>query len=31
MLKSRIFCAKLDRYIWRSINDKSEAYSDSDQ
>ena len=31
MLKSRVFCAKLDYYIWRSINDKSEASSDSDQ
>jgi len=31
MLKLRIFCAKLDQYIWRSINDKSQATSDSDQ
>ena len=30
MLKFRIFCAKLDHYIWRSINGKSEASSDSD-
>ena len=24
------FCVKLDHYIWRSINGKSEASSDSD-
>ena len=30
ILKLRIFCAKLDHYIWRSINGKSEASSDSD-
>ena len=31
MLKLRIFCDKLDLYIWRSINDKSQASADSDQ
>ena len=31
ILKLRIFCAKLDHCLWRSINAESEASSDSDQ